>query len=374
MNQINCPICGKKCVKSGKTNAGSQRWLCKACKSSFTHKIDNNSKELKSFLEWLFGKEAQSTMPGEGRSFRRKTAKFWDIWTLPPVVEEKHSVVFVDGIYLCRNACVLICCDRNHVLVWYLCRYEHANAWISLMSRITEPALVVSDGGKGFNKALRKVWPHAKHQRCLFHVFSQVRRYTTSKPKTLAGAELYALAKRLLRLETRSEADKWVDEFLDWMRRHNKFLSQRSLDENGNWRATHERLLKAQSSLARLVKEGTLFTYLDEDLIAEIDKVPSTNNQIEGGINARLRALLRNHRGLSVERRIKAVFWWCYMHSPRPLSVSELLKVMPTDKSIAAIYQKISELDKRTSSIPTWGDAVVWGELHKSSEFQNYWD
>ena len=72
MNQINCPICGKKCVKSGKTNAGSQRWLCKACKSSFTHKIDNNSKELKSFLEWLFGKEAQSTMPGEGRSFRRK--------------------------------------------------------------------------------------------------------------------------------------------------------------------------------------------------------------------------------------------------------------------------------------------------------------
>jgi len=123
-----------------------------------------------------------------------------------------------------------------------------------------------------------------------------------------------------------------------------------------------------------LVKEGTLFTYLDEDLIAEIGKIPSTNNQIEGGINARLRDLLRNHRGLSVERRIKAIFWWCYMHSPRPLSVSEILKVMPTDKSIAAIYQKISEREKRTSSIPTWGDSVVWGELHKSSEFQNYWD
>ncbi len=200
-------------------------------------------------------------------------------------------------------------------------------------------------------------------------MFSQVRRYTTTRPKTLAGAELYALSKRLLHLETKSEADKWVDEFLDWMRRDNKFLSQRSLDESGNWRATHERLLKAQRSLSRLVKEGILFTYLDEDLIAEIGKVPSTNNQIEGGINARLRALLRNHRGLSVERRIKAVFWWCYVHSPRPLSVSELLKLMPTDKSIAAIYQKISELDKRTSSIPTWGDAVVWGELNKSSEF-----
>ncbi|WP_456298171.1 transposase-like zinc-binding domain-containing protein, partial [Anaerosacchariphilus hominis] len=33
MNQVNCPICGKKCVKSGKTKAGSQRWFCKGCKT-----------------------------------------------------------------------------------------------------------------------------------------------------------------------------------------------------------------------------------------------------------------------------------------------------------------------------------------------------
>ena len=65
---------------------------------------------------------------------------------------------------------------------------------------------------------------------------------------------------------------------------------------------------------------------------------PATNNLIEGGVNAQLRAMLRNHRGLSVERRIKAVFWWCYMHSPKPLSLSEILKVMPTDKSISTIY------------------------------------
>ena len=29
---------GKKCVKSGKTKAGSQRWLCKNCKTSLTHR------------------------------------------------------------------------------------------------------------------------------------------------------------------------------------------------------------------------------------------------------------------------------------------------------------------------------------------------
>ena len=41
-----CPVCGEKCVKSGKTKAGSQRWLCKSCKSSLTHKINNEAKEL----------------------------------------------------------------------------------------------------------------------------------------------------------------------------------------------------------------------------------------------------------------------------------------------------------------------------------------
>ena len=157
MKRVICPVCGRGCSKYGKTNAGTQRWFCCNCKMAFSPKIDNLTKQLNIFLKWLFSKDIQKDMPGGGRTFRRKTSKFWDIWTLPPVVEEKHSVVFVDGIYLCRNACVLICCDRNHVLGWYLCRYEHANAWISLMSRITEPALVVSDGGKGFNKALRKV-------------------------------------------------------------------------------------------------------------------------------------------------------------------------------------------------------------------------
>lgn len=65
MNQVNCPVCGMKCVKSGKTKAGSQRWLCKNCKTSLTHKINNESKELQIFLDWLFGKESQSTMSGE---------------------------------------------------------------------------------------------------------------------------------------------------------------------------------------------------------------------------------------------------------------------------------------------------------------------
>ena len=147
-----------------------------------------------------------------------------------------------------------------------------------------------------------------------------------------------------------------------------------SRDEEGRLRPTHERLLKAKYSLVRLLNAGTMFTYLDEKLRTEIPDPPSTNNRIEGGINAQLRAMLRDHRGLSVERRIKAVFWWCYMHSPKPLSASEILSVMPTDKSVAALYRRMTERERLEDSIPNWGEAVVWSELHKSSEFPTLWD
>ena len=374
MKHVICPICGNICIKHGKTASGSQRWFCKNCKIAFTPKLDNSAKQLQIFLNWLFSKDSQKDMPGEGRSFRRHTSRFWDIWPLPPKVEVKRDVLYVDGIYLGKKACILICCDDEYVLGWYLCRYEHARAYIALLSRIAEPLVVVSDGGTGFGKAVKKIWPHAKIQRCVFHAFSQVRRYTTSKPQTAAGIELYALTKDLLHVESQSGADEWIDSFVGWMSKYNRFLSQMTYDENGNGRPTHERLIKAQNSLIRLIKEGTLFTYLDEGLRTEIDRIPSTNNRIEGGINSRLRAMLREHRGLSIERRIKAVFWWCYMHSPRPLSVSEILNTMPTDKSIAEIYKRMTGQEKLSGIIPDWGDAVVWSELHRSGEYPSDWD
>ena len=96
-----------------------------------------------------------------------------------------------------------------------------------------------------------------------------------------------------------------------------------TVDENGKKKPTHERLLKAGRSLQKLIRENTIFTYLDEDLMQDFCP-PSMNNRVEGGVNSRLREMLRNHRGLSIERRIKAVYWWCYMHSPEPLSAKEL--------------------------------------------------
>ena len=99
MNQVNCPICNCKCIKHGKIKSGSQRWFCKSCKLAFTPKIDNDTKQLQQFLNWLFSKEVQSNMSGGGRTFRRKTSRFWDIWVMSPKIEESKDVLYLDGIY-----------------------------------------------------------------------------------------------------------------------------------------------------------------------------------------------------------------------------------------------------------------------------------
>ena len=78
------------------------------------------------------------------------------------------------------------------------------------------------------------------------------------------------------------------------------------------------------------------------------------NNQIEGATNAPLRQLLRDHRGMRLTRRIKAIFWWCYMHTENPLPPAQILKIMPTDTQIEAQWEHASRTHPAAGVIPRW--------------------
>ena len=294
------------------------------------------------------------------------------IWAMPEPSGEVHRVLFLDGIWLDRDLVVLIAYDGGHVVSWYMAQSETSRAWEALMAPIPAPDVVVCDGGTGFASAVRRAWPRTRVQRCLFHAFSQVRRYTTSRPRLQAGRELYALAIELMHLDTLRQADWWVERYLQWCECWADFLEDVSVID-GRSQYTHERLRRARSSLSRLVSAGTLFTYLDPALAAE-GPLPRTNNPIEGGVNAQLRDVLRNHRGLSLMRRVKAVFWWCYMHTESPRPAREILRSMPTDADIDLLYRTYSASPKRDDGGPEWGDRVVWEELHRKDPYPFWLD
>ena len=300
--------------RNGRAPSGAQRWRCRSCGASATHSNDVAARELAAFVGWLLSRGTQADMPGRGRTFRRRAALFWPIWPMPEVVDEAFRVVHVDGIWIARDCVVLIARSDEHVLSWHLARAETTAAWRSLLSRIAPPDMVVTDGGSGFAKAVRATWPRTKVQRCVFHAFCQVKRCTTTRPKLQAGRELYGIALDLMHIETLHQAELWRERYLDWCGFWADFLEDTTLVD-GRRVYTHERLRKARRSLSSLASAGTLFTYLNPEL-TKAGPLPSTNNRIEGGVNAQLRAVLRNHRGLTSLKRVKAVFWWCLDWQP----------------------------------------------------------
>lgn len=372
-----CPACNEKMVRNGRTAAGTQRWKCMSCKATSANRIDSAAKRLDEFLGWLLSKKRMADMPGQGRTFRRRTAEFWSIWPMPPLVDEVHRVVYVDGIHLGRRAVVLIACTDDHVLGWYLARQENARAWSALMARIAPPLMVVTDGGTGFAKACREQWPQTEVQRCAFHAYCQVRRYTTSRPRLQAGAELLGLATELLHVGDEGAAAEWLARYFRWCERWDGFLAEVT-EVDGRRELTHCRLVKARASLNRLISTNHLFTYLDEWLTLD-GPMPKTNNRIEGGVNAPLRQMLREHRGMSLVRRIKAIYWWwCYMHTECRLGAADILRTMPTDDDIDEIYGSLRKKDEPAGIIPQWGDAVMWSDLHmidySHDSFRHDWD
>ena len=91
-----------------------------------------------------------------------------------------------------------------------------------------------------------------------------------------------------------------------------------------------------------------------------------TTNAVES-VNARLRDMLRHHRGLPLLHRVKAVFWWCYLHVERPKSMADTLRQMPTDVDIDLLRDRYGIKADGLEKSEKWGEGLVWEELrHKT--------
>lgn len=128
MKAVYRPHCGGRTKRNGRTSSGSQRWRYTACDASTTLRYDDTAARLEEFLGWLLSKDSQTMMPGGGRSFRRRTAEFREVWPMPVPGGELHRVLHVDGIRVARELVVLICCGGERVVSWYMARSENSRA------------------------------------------------------------------------------------------------------------------------------------------------------------------------------------------------------------------------------------------------------
>jgi hypothetical protein len=151
---------------------------------------------------------------------------------------------------------------------------------------------IICDGRKG----LLQLFEGIPIQMCNFHQVAIIRRYLTKKPKMQASKELW----EHVLLLAKTDKESFEGGLVAWHTKWGAFLNERKKDIHGKNRYVHKKLRSAYRSLKTNLP--WLFTWYDNmDL-----NIPNTTNAIDGHFSD-LKNKLRNHNGLSKERKIKFI-------------------------------------------------------------------
>jgi hypothetical protein len=205
----------------------------------------------------------------------------------------------MDTTYWGRNFGVMLFKDaitKENLLKYYV-KHEtnllYKQGVLELQKRGFIVKAIVCDGRKGLTQLFDKI----PVQMCQFHQSAIVRRYLTKRPKIEASKELMTIVD----LMKKTDKESFTGLLLSWFEKWQYFLNERSVHhETGKTYYTHKKLRSAARSLRNNLP--LLFTWYD---FIEL-KMPNTTNAIDGHF-ADLKNKLRNHNGLTLERKKKFI-------------------------------------------------------------------
>lgn len=277
---------------------GRQLYKCHACGKQFLggNRIDAATL----WREYTDLKQTYAQLAERYGCSPRTIKRKLDSYTPPQGVASPGRVVVVmDTTYWGRKYGVMLFKDAitGRDLLWYFVKNEtnalYAQGIAELEEMGYEIPAVVFDGRKG----LPKMFPDKKVQICQFHQQRTVRKYLTKHPKTEAAVELKEIADML----TRTDKESFYGMFAGWCAKWDEYLRERTIEqETGSSHYTHKRLRSAYLSIRRNLP--LLFTWYDN---IDMD-IPNTTNLIDGHFS-QLKRMLRNHNGMTRERRNKLV-------------------------------------------------------------------
>lgn len=218
--------------------------------------------------------------------------------------------LLIDGSYFSNGLCLILYYDHD---IRYVQLYRETNQekykeikedLENLKKLGVNVYSVTCDGHKAILKAIRKVFPEAKIQRCLVHIKRQTRNYLSSQPKTTQAQELLKISNKITSIKTLEQSAYWLVEFKIWYDRNLLFINEQSYKiETQRYWYTHSKLHAACSLIINAIPD--MFHYLDDN------DIPYTTNRIENYF-AHLKEKLMLHRGLRFEAKKNFIKW--YLH------------------------------------------------------------
>jgi len=300
-----------------------QRWYCKICSTSATKPRDDLSRGfvLDSFVDYLLGKDSQEEIYSgvTSRGWRKDTAWCWDVTPTPVVTGEIYPVLLMDGTRVGEQVCLIVR-SVAYVVSWSFAPWEASCSWDALLRTIPAPAVIVCDGQKGMLLSIARSWPLTRVQRCLLHVWMNIRSKLSLNPQTEAGVDLLAHYRQIWGIKTHASSLQWEEVFYQIYELHNSFIDERTYSSNlltsfGNprWWYTHRKTRSAYRQVDKLLGQKQLFTYLEPELLKQTKTpIPRTTNHMEGGTNSTLKGQLYIHRGMPSEHQQRLTDWCLY--------------------------------------------------------------
>jgi len=279
--------------------SGVQRFKCTCCGKQFldTYHLEIDAVDL--WQEYHSGKQTYQQLATKyGCSIKTIQRKIDSVKAQRQTTFPGIANVLMDTTYFGRKLGVMVFKDSisGQILYKQYVKQETNKLYLSGIEEIARRGIkiqaIICDGRKG----LMQLFEGIPVQMCNFHQVAIIRRYLTKKPKMQASKELWAHVQLL----TRTDKESFEAGLAAWYSKWEAFLKERKTDNTGKSRYVHKRLRSAYRSLKTNLP--WLFTWYDYiDL-----KIPNTTNAIDGHF-ADLKNKLRNHNGLSADRKKKFI-------------------------------------------------------------------
>jgi len=250
--------------------------------------------------EYQEGKQTYAQLSKKHNCSKRTIQRAIDLHLIKlPLKVARMVIILMDTTYWGRGFGVMLFKDAitgENLLKYYVkteTNYLYQKGIEELQSAGFTVIAIVCDGRKGLIQSFSNI----PVQMCQFHQVAIIRRHLTKNPKLQASKELKSIVDMLKQTDQQSFQGALAEWYSVW----EQFLNERTVNiETGKSHFTHKRLRSAYRSLINnLPWLYTWYEYIDLN-------IPNTTNAIDGHF-ADLKNKLRNHNGLSLERKMKFI-------------------------------------------------------------------
>ena len=179
------------------------------------------------------------------------------------IVFENVEYIMIDWTWISTEICLIIYYDYIHKKVirfWFYDweKYEYIKNDLMILRGQFKYEIkgIVVDWTKQIKKAVEKIYPTAKIQRCLTHIHRHIKTYISNNPKTDCWKDL----QKIITFENFENKKKFIEAFNLWNKKYFDFLKEKATKWSKSW-YLHRKLRWARSHIKNAIPY--MFYFLD---------------------------------------------------------------------------------------------------------------